>query len=163
MARVDENLIFQSHNVRYKRTSGTLYVRNDRIEWMAEKRKTLQRYFSHMEKVRIPEGISYLLQVVMNDETDLVTFHFCNSEDRDYVKSLLESLMPNFQRENHPERDRRNNILRTSRRLRQMYAYHTYNYKLMTHNQFWRTYEYVKQQSTEKNIAQEQESTPIDE
>ncbi|XP_031636638.1 general transcription factor IIH subunit 1 [Contarinia nasturtii] len=163
MAKRSEDVLLEMGAVRYKKGDGTLYVMNERIAWIAENRDkesvSLEYEKIKMQKIS-PEGKPKVqLQLVMTDELVMnSTFHFINpngiraqTEDRDKVKDLLQSLLPKFKRQVDQELEEKKRILTENPHLLQMYQDLVIT-KVLTSEEFWLTHakKYTDNQNAQK-------------
>ncbi|TDG50242.1 hypothetical protein AWZ03_003458 [Drosophila navojoa] len=149
MTTSSEDVLLQMGEVRYKKGDGTLYVMNERLAWMAEHRDTVtvSHRFADIKTQKIsPEGKPKVqLQVVLHDG-NTSTFHFVNRlgqaamlADRDKVKELLQSLLPNFKRKVDKDLEDKNRILVENPNLLQLYKDLVIT-KVITSDEFWATH-----------------------
>lgn len=159
-----EDVLLVVPEVKYKKSDGTLYVMKERIAFIVENRDSVSvahsffdvksksmalssHRFSNeiflVQKIS-PEGKPKIqLQIVLNDGQSS-TFHFVNRGgsqiqigDREKVKDLIQSILPNFKRKIDPELEEKNRLLTENPKLLQLYKDLVIS-QILTSEEFWK-------------------------
>ncbi|KAG5682005.1 hypothetical protein PVAND_011401 [Polypedilum vanderplanki] len=141
-----EDVLLQIPQVRYKKSDGTLYIMKERVVFMLENKDQIavshSFYDIKMQKIS-PEGKPKIqLQLVLQDGGNS-TFHFVNKNgtqhqmhDRERVKELIQSILPNFKRKIDTELEQKNKLLTENPKLLQLYKDLVIS-KVITSEEFW--------------------------
>lgn len=159
-----EDVLLSIPQVRYKKSDGTLYIMKERIVFMLENKDDVavshSFYDIKMQKIS-PEGKQKIqLQLVLQDGNNS-TFHFVNKNgmqnqirDREKVKELIQSILPNFKRKIDTELEQKNRLLTENPKLLQLYKDLVIS-RVVTSEEFWAYH--VKELDGLKNASSKQE------
>lgn len=140
-----EDVLLQIPQVRYKKSDGTLFIMKERVVFILENRDEIavshSFYDIKMQKIS-PEGKPKIqLQLVLQNGNS--TFHFVNKNgtqhqmrDRERVKELIQSILPNFKRKIDTELEQKNKLLTENPKLLQLYKDLVIS-KVLTSEEFW--------------------------
>lgn len=114
-----------------------------------------------MQKIS-PEGKPKVqLQIVLHDGNNS-TFHFVNKngaqkqiQDRERVKELVQSILPNFKPKIDSELERKNKVLTDNPKLLQLYKDLVIS-KVLTSEEFWTIHERELAQSTNESMSKQE-------
>ncbi|CAG9803783.1 unnamed protein product [Chironomus riparius] len=141
-----EDVLLLVPQVKYKKSDGTLYIMKERIVFMLEIKEEIavshSFYDIKMQKISPEHKPKIQLQLVLHDGNNS-TFHFVNKnglqnqiQDREKVKELIQSILPNFKRKIDTELEQKNKVLTENPKLLQLYKDLVIS-KVLTSEEFW--------------------------